>query len=107
MEDFMPKVKRSDYFEGGSFLRADDVRPGSKYTIVSFESIKTRIGSRPILRLKETDKPFGLNATNFDTLIERYGDDTDNWKGKKITFNKVKAPNPQLGGKEVDALRIA
>jgi hypothetical protein len=39
-------------------------------------------------------------------MIEKYGDDATEWEGKKITFSKVKAPNPQLGGKEVDALRI-
>jgi len=104
----MGKVDRGAYFQGGNFLKADDVRPATKYTITGFEAIKTRISElpRPILRFKETDKPFGLNATNFDKMVEKYGDDTDDWEGKKITFTKVKAPNPQLGGKEVDALRI-
>jgi len=101
------KLDRSQFFQGGAFLKASDVRPGTKYTIVKFDAIKTRIGLRPILRLKETELPFGLNATNFDKMVEKYGDDADNWEGKKIAFNKVKATKPQLGGKEVDALRIA
>ena len=103
----MPKLDRSEYFQGGAFLKAADVRPGTKYTILKFEAIKTRIGTRPVLRLKETELPFGLNATNFDKMVEKFGDDSDDWANKKITFSKVKAPNPQLGGKEVDALRIA
>jgi hypothetical protein len=103
----MPKLDRSEFFQGGAFLKAADVRPGTKYTVVKFDAIKTRIGLRPILRLKETELPFGLNATNFDKCVEKWGDDSDHWAGKKISFSKVKAPNPQLGGKEVDALRIA
>ena len=102
----MAKLDRTIYFQGGNFLKVEDVRPGEKYTVVEFQEAKTRIGIRPILRFKEVDKPFGLNATNFDKMIEKYGDNSDNWKGKKITFSKVRATNPQLGGKEVDALRI-
>lgn len=98
---------RGQFFTGAQFLKAADVRPGTKYTVVKFDAIKTRIGTRPILRFKETELPFGLNATNFDKMVEKYGDETDDWEGKKITFTKVKASNPQMGGKEVDALRIA
>jgi len=103
----MTKVDRTSYFPGGNFLKAEDVRPGTKYTIVEFQEAKTRISElpRPILRFKETDKPFGLNATNFDKMIEKFGGDADEWVGKKITFLKVKANNPQTK-KEVDALRI-
>ena len=102
----MPKVDRTEFFQGGNFLKAEDVRPGTKYTIVEFQKATTRIGVRPILRFKESEKPFGLNATNFDKMVEKFGGNSDDWAGKKITFTKVKAPNPQLGGKEVDALRI-
>lgn len=104
----MAKLDRNEYFVGGNFLKAADVRPGEKYTILKFDAIKTRISEqlRPILRFKEVDKPFGLNATNYDKMVEKYGDEAKDWEGKKITFTKVKAPNPQLGGKEVDALRI-
>ena len=103
----MPKLDRGEYFQGAAFLKAADVRPGTKYTVLKFEAIKTRIGLRPILRLKETELPFGLNATNFDKMVDKFGDDSDDWISKKITFNKVKVANPQLGGREVDGLRIA
>jgi hypothetical protein len=102
----MPKVNRSFFFKGGNFLKAADVRTGEKYTIQSFQSATTRIGVRPILRLKETEKPFGLNATNFDKMIDNYGENSDAWIGKKISFAKVRVNNPQLNGKEVDGLRI-
>jgi hypothetical protein len=103
----MPKVSRDAYFQGGNFLKAADVKNGQQFQIEKFEEIKTRIGTRPVLRFKGEEKPFGLNATNFDKMLEKFGDNSDNWIGKRIRFNIVQAANPQQGGKEGPALRIA
>lgn len=101
----MPKFIRDEFFEGGKFLKVDDVKDGQIFTIEVFEKITSRIGDRPLIRFKNVEQPFGLNATNADKLVELFGDDTDDWEGKKIKLIKVRARNPQLG-KEVDALRI-
>lgn len=101
------KIDREKYFESAKFLKAENVRAGTKFTILTFEEIKTRLGIRPILRLKESDLPFGLNATNFDKMVEKFGDDADKWKGKKITLvHEANVNNPSTG-KSGPALRIA
>jgi hypothetical protein len=103
----MAKYKREDFFESTLFLKAEDIKNGQHFVVESFEAAKTRIGTRPILRLKGQDKPFGLNATNWDKMVEKFGDDQDNWPGKKISLIKVQAPNPSKGGKLGPALRVA
>lgn len=42
-----------------------------------------------ILTLKETDKLLALNKTNTATLVKKFGEETENWKGKTITIVKV------------------
>lgn len=102
------KAKREKYFPGANFLKASDIEDESVYTVLGFEEIKTRISDepRPVLRLKGEEKPLGLNATNFDKMIEKFGDETEKWKSKRITLMLVRARNPQTG-KEQDAIRIA
>lgn len=97
---------RSKYFQGGNFLKPKDVKDGQLVTIEEFSDAKTRIGTRPILRLVGIEMPFGLNATNFDTMVEKFGENEKNWKGKKIRLRFVQAPNPSNGGKMQTVLRI-
>ena len=100
-------IDRNRYFEGGKFLKAADVKDGTKFTIDKFEEIKTRIGLRPILRLVGVEVPLGLNATNLDQLVELYGENEKKWNGKKITLRLVETTNPQQGGKVCTGIRIA
>jgi hypothetical protein len=99
------RIAKDKYFQAAEFLKAEDIKNGQIVTIEKFEEIKTRLGIRPILRLKGFEVPFGLNATNLQHLIDKIGDDTDKWPGKKLTMQKVKANNPQTG-KLVDSIRI-
>lgn len=103
-----PKMPdRGKYFQGGNFLKATDVKDGQTVTVEKFEEAKTRLGTRPILRLKGMEQPFGLNATNFDKMIEKFGENEKDWAGKKIRLMYAMAPNPSQGGKETRTLRIA
>jgi hypothetical protein len=105
-EKSAPMPDRSKYFEGGNFLKADDVKDGQIVVVEKFEEATTRLGVRPILRLKGIESPLGLNATNFDKMVEKYGDKESAWAGKKIKLVLVRANNPQTN-KEQDAIRIA
>lgn len=101
------KFNRSDYFDKAEFLHAEDIKNGQRVTIDCFETAKTSLSekARPILRLKGFEAPLGLNATNADAMVDLFGDDTDDWSGKKITLIKVKVTNPQTK-KIVDGIRI-
>lgn len=100
-------INREKYFDSAKFLKADDFKKGETVVkIEAFEEVTTRLGLRPLLRLKGYEMPLGLNATNIDALIKKYGDDSDKWKGKTLTVYKVKTTDPSQGGKEVDGLRI-
>ena len=99
-------INRESYFEGGKFLKAADVKSGARLTIEKFEEIKTRIGLRPILRIAGVETPLGLNATNLDALIEKFGDDEKKWPGKKFRILIVDTTNPQNGGKPCKGIRI-
>lgn len=103
----MPEINREKYFDSAKFLHAADFKKGeTKVIIEAFEEVTTRLGLRPILRLKGYEAPLGLNATNIDALISRHGNNSDKWAGKPLTVYKVKTTDPSQGGKEVDGLRI-
>ena len=50
-------------------------------------------------------KELVLNATNFDALVEAFGDDSEDWIGKTTTMYLVRVQNPQTK-KEVDSIRL-
>ena len=102
-------MKRDDVFPS-KYLKAADL--GGKPLVV-------KIGSAPLETLKSSDgkeqqkivlyflggtkKVLPINATNWDSVCDIAGDDTDNWPGNTIELYPAKA---QLGGKTVDCIRI-
>jgi hypothetical protein len=98
--------EREKYFKESNWLKAPDFKDGQKVVIEEFGEAKTQIGLRPLLRLKGYENPLGLNATNFDKLTEKFGDNEKDWSGKKITIRIILAPNPSQDGKEGPAVRI-
>ena len=51
------------------------------------------------------EKPLPLNKTNLAKMVELFGDDSDNWKEKKIALTKEKANNPNTNV-AVDTFRV-
>lgn len=100
------QVNREKYFDASKALKAADIKKEQKVTILKFEEVTTKLGLRPILRLKGFEAPLYINATNIDTLINKFGEDSDKWAGKSVTLYKVKTTDPSQGGKEVDGIRI-
>jgi hypothetical protein len=60
---------------------------------------------KPLCHFKEgrEPKPLALNATNCKTIAAMYGNDVENWSGKRITIYPTKT---QMGGEEVDCIRV-
>ena len=100
-------VNREDYFDSRPFLKGTDIKDKTQVTIEMFESIPTRVSKkpRPCLRFKGYDAPLGLNVTNFNRMVEKYGDDSADWVGKKIVLRRVMMHNP-TENKETPAIRI-
>lgn len=60
--------------------------------------------TKMVIYFNDIDKGFVCNKTNCATIENLYGDETDNWIGKRITL----WPNHdvQFGGKTVSAIRV-
>ncbi len=60
--------------------------------------------SRPVVYFEDLDQGMVLNKTNLKVLAREFGEETAQWKGKRVlvTTHKVKTP----AGAEVDGLRI-
>jgi hypothetical protein len=59
--------------------------------------------TKPIVYFHETDKGLALNKTNAAIITELYGDETDDWEGKRISLFKDKT---NFAGKRVDCIRV-
>ena len=100
-------IQTDKYFEGAKFLKAGDVKNGTRLTIEKAEEIKTQIGARVILRFKGIEIPLSLNKTNMDWMIKKYGNNTDKWIGKILKIRLEETTNPKAGGKVCDGIRFA
>jgi hypothetical protein len=56
-----------------------------------------------VLHFKNEERGFVLNKTNSFVISEAYGDDTDGWRGRKVTLYPTKVT---YAGKEVDGIRV-
>lgn len=100
----MPRV--SDMVPS-KYLKAADVEESPVLTIshVKEETIGqgAQADKKWILFFEEEEKGLVLNRTNINTIAGLYGDDTDDWEGKKITLF---ATQVDFQGKQVDAIRV-
>jgi hypothetical protein len=97
---------RDKYFQSGAWLKAKDVKNGQLLQIDEFGEAKTKIGLRPYVKFKGFENPFGLNATNFDQLVQKFGEDESKWSGKKVKVVIVQVANPSAGGKMQPGIRF-
>ena len=60
---------------------------------------------KPLCFFKEgrEKKPLALNSTNCKTIAKLYGNDTDNWPGKRIIIYPTVT---QMAGEDVDCIRV-
>lgn len=100
----MPKV--SDMIVS-KFLRKEDFDEDRVMTIrgVKLEDMPGDDGQQKwVLYFREEQKGMALNVTTIRVLEKAFGDDSDNWVGKKV---KVYVdPNVSFGGRVVGGLRL-
>lgn len=94
----MAKVDASEFGKSRPKLLPDDLEGDvAILTIAKFETVdlqddEAEDGKRrsATLSFEETgDKVLWLNKTQIDALVERLGDESDDWTGKKVPVEKV------------------
>ena len=87
-----------------NYLKADDLQ-GRQVPVVIESYAMEDIGDdhKPVLRFVGKSKSVVLNKTNATTIAEGYGEEMDNWIGKKLILYPTKT---FYAGKQVPCLRI-
>ena len=98
----------SDLFPS-KYLKASDAAEPVTLTItkVTQEAMKNRDGddeTKPVIHFVEMEKPMVLNRTNAKTIAELYGDNIEDWTGKKVILTSV---DVDAFGETTAALRIS
>lgn len=95
-------LKASD-FEGGEWELTIE-----SYVVREFDQTDQKTGEtykqkKPIFSFQETEKTFVCNKTNRNAIAYVYGDEMDNWVGKKvILFGQM----VDFGNKQVEGIRV-
>lgn len=100
----MPKV--SDMIVS-KFLRKEDFEEDQVCTIrgVKLEDMPGDDGQQKwVLYFKENQKGMALNVTTIRVLEKAFGDDSDQWIGKRVMV--YVDPNVSFGGRVVGGLRL-
>lgn len=87
-----------------NYLKASELQ-GRDVTVTMANVVFETIGQdrKPVLYFAGTKKGMVLNKTNSNNIAMLYGQETDNWVGKKITLFPCMV---DYQGKSVEAVRI-
>jgi len=100
-------VKSSEVFPS-KYLKAEDLEGDITVTIenVALEGLKDQAGrevDKPVAFFEEYEKGLILNKTNWAMIAKQFGDESDDWKGKKITLTVI---DVDAFGEVVSAIRV-
>lgn len=91
------------------YLTAADLN-GKQFTLtikrVTVEEMITHDNkkvNKPVVWFDKAQKGFVMNVTNAHIIVALYGDETDDWKGKRITLYPTKV---RAFGEMQDAIRV-
>lgn len=98
-------MKRHEAFPS-KWLKTEDLQ--GKPRVVTIEAVGIEdIGDdgdrKPVMSFQGMEKGFVLNSTNFDTIAEAYGEETDDWHGHKIELYPT---TTDFKGKRTPCIRI-
>jgi hypothetical protein len=102
------QMRKEDLFPS-KYLKCEDLN--GKLMVVTIkaapvETLKSPDGKsqeKAVLYFAELKKCLPLNLTNFDSVADIAGDDTDGWVGTKVELHPAKT---QMAGRTVDCIRI-
>ena len=97
-------MKVSDAFPS-KYLKAEDI--GKRRVVVTIDRIEMEEfddGKKLILFFQGKQKGMVMNKTNSSNVAYLYGDETDDWTGKKIELFTMLV---EFQGRQVPALRIS
>lgn len=102
-------MKRADAFPS-SYLAQDDLPPTPQTIRVTIRDIliESMPGDskedKPVAHFQEAIKPMVINNTNWQSIEDLYGDDSDNWRGQVIEL--YIDPGVMYAGKRVGGIRV-
>jgi hypothetical protein len=100
---------KASKFKTATYLNAKDSTEYNNNSFIIDSVFSAQIGSgdniqeKLCIRLSGIDKPIALNQTNLSILIDRYGDNTDEWINHKVILHIVKV---NFSGSLVDGLQV-
>jgi hypothetical protein len=90
----------------GTYINASHLAAGElKLTIreTRFELVGTDQEQKIVIFFKEVERGLPLKLTNYNSLNEAFGPETDGWLGKQVTLYSEKT---KFKDKEVDGVRM-
>jgi hypothetical protein len=101
-------VSKNDVFPS-RYLKASDLKNGpevGKINVAALEDLKDFSGApakKLVIYFQRKLKPLIVNRTNWGTIADLYGDESDDWAGREI---ELFATTILMNGKETDTIRI-
>jgi hypothetical protein len=95
-------MKKSSVFPS-RYLKSDDIPKPTVATISGVDMHDFGDETKAVMTFEELDKGMVLNLTNWGNIEEDYGDDSDDWIGRKVN---VRVEKVAFKGKMVPGLRI-
>lgn len=88
------KVQKKVSAQGEFAKPGEDIKDGDSITILDGGTETTgKFGDQIVYKVKTRngDKNLGINQTSVNAFIDAFGDETDNWVGKVVGANLIKA----------------
>lgn len=92
----MGKIDLEKYKQSSDIVSPDDIEGNAIVTIAEFNDgeRKDKEGMWALLKFEELeDKIMWLNDAALETLVEKFGDDTDDWIGEQIPIETYSTKN--------------
>lgn len=88
----------------GAYLKAVDLQGrAARVTIAECAMEHFDEGDKPVLRFSGKDRGLVLNKTNAAVIVDAYGDETNNWRGRPLELYPDRV---MFSGRMVDAIRV-